>query len=64
MDSTDVSNIVDLRDPVVLSIFVYTTARAGAMARLTCGDFHHDAEQWILHFNEEEGSRAGDFGAA
>jgi integrase/recombinase XerD len=34
---------------------IYTSARAGAVAKLTCGDFYNAGNQWMLHFDEKGG---------
>jgi site-specific recombinase XerD len=46
---------VGLRDKVILSTFVYTAARVGAVARLTVGDFSSNGETWHLKFREKGG---------
>ena len=38
--SLDTSQVIGLRDRAILAILVYTTSRAGAVARLRCGDFY------------------------
>jgi site-specific recombinase XerD len=53
--SLDTSHVVGLRDRAVLAILVYTTSRAGAVAKLRRGDFYNAGQQWMLHFNEKGG---------
>ena len=53
--SLDTSHVVGLRDRAVLAILVYTSSRAGAVAKLRCGDFYNAGQQWMLHFNEKGG---------
>jgi site-specific recombinase XerD len=51
----DTSNPVGLRDRAIVAILIYTTSRAGAVARLQRGHFYHAGEQWMLHFEEKGG---------
>ena len=47
-----------LRDRAILAILAYTcsrSSRAGARARLPCGDFHDAGDQWMLRFEEKGG---------
>lgn len=46
---------IGLRDKVIISTFIYTAARVGAVARLTVGDFVSNGEQWHLKFREKGG---------
>jgi site-specific recombinase XerD len=47
--------MIGLRDKAVISTFIYTAARVGAVARLTVGDFVSNGEQWHLKFREKGG---------
>jgi site-specific recombinase XerD len=47
--------VIGLRDKVILSTFVYTAARVGAVARLTVADFSSNGESWYLKFREKGG---------
>jgi site-specific recombinase XerD len=53
--SIDTSHVVGLRDRAILAVLVYTTSRAGAVAKLRLGDFYQTGQQWMLHFNEKGG---------
>jgi site-specific recombinase XerD len=53
--SLDLSHVVGLRDRAILAILVYTSSRAGAVAKLRRGDFYNAGQQWMLHFNEKGG---------
>lgn len=53
--SIDTANVVGLRDRAVLAILAYTSARAGAAAKLRCGDFYDAGGQWMLRFTEKGG---------
>jgi integrase/recombinase XerD len=53
--SLDTSHVVGLRDRAILAILVYTSSRAGAVAKLRRGNFYHAGEQWMLHFAEKGG---------
>jgi integrase/recombinase XerD len=55
LSSLDTSHVVGLRDRAILAILVYTSSRAGAVAKLRCGDFYNAGQQWMLHFNEKGG---------
>ena len=46
---------IALRDRAILAILVYTVSRAGAVAKLRCGDFYNAGQQWMLHFIEKRG---------
>ena len=50
--SLDTAHVVGLRDRAILAVLVYTTSRAGAVAKLRCGDLYNAGQQWTLHFNE------------
>jgi site-specific recombinase XerD len=47
--------LVGLRDRAILAILAYTSSRAGAAARLRCGDFYDAGDQWMLRFEEKGG---------
>jgi integrase/recombinase XerD len=47
--------VVGLRDQALLAILVYTSARAGAVAKLKRGNFLSTGAQWMLHFVEKGG---------
>ena len=49
------STLVGLRDRAIISILVYTAARAGAVAGLRRGNFYDAGDQWMLHFEEKGG---------
>jgi len=53
--SLDTTHVVGLRDRAILAILVYTSSRAGAVAKLRRGDFYNAGQQWMLHFNEKGG---------
>jgi integrase/recombinase XerD len=53
--SMTTAHVVGLRDRAVLAVLIYTSARAGAVAGLACGDFYNAGNQWMLHFNEKGG---------
>ena len=53
--SLDTTHVVGLRDRAILAILVYTSSRAGAVAKLKSGDFYHAGQQWMLHFTEKGG---------
>lgn len=53
--SVDTSHVIGLRDRAILAVLVYTGSRAGAAAKLKCGDFYQTGGQWMLHFNEKGG---------
>ncbi len=53
--SIDTADIVGLRDLTLLMVLTYTAARAGAVARLTIGDYYSDGTQWCFHFGEKGG---------
>jgi integrase/recombinase XerD len=55
LTSLDTSHVIGLRDRALLAILVYTSSRAGAVAKLRCGDFYNAGQQWMLHFNEKGG---------
>lgn len=55
LGSLDTSHVVGLRDRAILAILVYTSSRAGAVAKLRRGDFYHAGHQWMLHFGEKGG---------
>jgi site-specific recombinase XerD len=47
--------VVDYRDRALLSVLIYTAARAGAIAKLRLGDFAPDSHQFVLRFSEKGG---------
>jgi integrase/recombinase XerD len=53
--SIDTSTLVGLRDRALLTILAYTSSRAGAAAKLRCGDFYDIGDQWMLRFEEKGG---------
>jgi integrase/recombinase XerD len=53
--SLDTTHVIGLRDRAILAILVYTSSRAGAVAKLKRGDFYNAGQQWMLHFNEKGG---------
>jgi site-specific recombinase XerD len=53
--SLDTTHVVGLRDRAILAILVYTSSRAGAVAKLKRGDFYQAGQQWMLHFTEKGG---------
>ncbi len=53
--SVDTSHVVGLRDRAILAVLIYTSSRAGAVAKLRRGDFYHAGQQWMLHFTEKGG---------
>jgi site-specific recombinase XerD len=55
LSSIDTSHVVGLRDRAILAILVYTSSRAGAVAKLKRGNFYQGSGQWMLHFAEKGG---------
>jgi site-specific recombinase XerD len=55
LSSLDTTHVIGLRDRAILAILVYTSSRAGAVAKLRRGDFYNAGQQWMLHFNEKGG---------
>ncbi|MEA3207162.1 MAG: integrase/recombinase XerD [Chthoniobacter sp.] len=53
--SIDTSTLIGKRDVAIISVLIYTAARVGAVAALTCDDFYHAGNQWMLHFVEKGG---------
>ena len=53
--SIDVTNVVGLRDRAIISILIYTAARAGAVAGLRCCDFYDLGDQYCFRFHEKGG---------
>ena len=53
LGSLDRSNVVGLRDRVVLGVLTYTGARVGALARLRRGDLQNQETQRVLRFAEK-----------
>src|SRR5215831_13222138 len=49
------SRVVRLRDRAIIGILIYTASRAGAVAKLRCGNFYDAGDQWMLHFDEKGG---------
>ena len=49
------THVVGLRDRAILAILVYTSSRAGAVAKLKRSDFYNAGQQWMLHFTEKGG---------
>jgi integrase/recombinase XerD len=46
---------VDLRDAAIISVLIYTAARACAVAKLRMGDFQDEGNQFVLRFAEKGG---------
>lgn len=55
LTSVTTTHVVGLRDRALLAILVYTSARAGAVAKLRRGSFYQAGGQWMLHFTEKGG---------
>jgi integrase/recombinase XerD len=55
LGSLDTTHVVGLRDRAILAILVYTSSRAGAVAKLKRDDFYNAGQQWMLHFTEKGG---------
>jgi site-specific recombinase XerD len=55
LSSLSTSHMVGLRDRAILAILVYSSSRAGAVAKLRCSDFYNAGQQWMLHFTEKGG---------
>lgn len=55
LKSLDLSHVVGLRDRAILLVLLYTTVRAGAVARLRRRDYYKTGRQWVLHFREKGG---------
>ena len=47
--------MVEIARPGDLAILVYTSSRAGAVAKLRLGNFYNAGQQWMLHFAEKGG---------
>jgi integrase/recombinase XerD len=52
---TTVPDLVGLRDRAIIGTLIYTTARAGAIAKLRRKHFIHDGALWTLRFAEKGG---------
>jgi len=55
LGSLNTTHVVGLRDRAILAILVYTSSRAGAVAKLKRGNFYLGGNQWMLHFAEKGG---------
>lgn len=55
LSSLNTTHVVGLRDRAILAILVYTSSRAGAVAKLKRGNFYQAGNQWMLHFTEKGG---------
>src|SRR5918997_5616286 len=55
LDSIDTSHVIGIRDKTLLMILAYTTARAGAVARLRTADYVTDGRSWYFNFGEKRG---------
>lgn len=55
LSSLDTTHVIGLRDRAILAILVYTSSRAGAVAKLKRGNFYNAGQQWMLHFSEKGG---------
>ncbi len=55
LGSLNTTHVVGLRDRAILAILVYTSSRAGAVAKLKRADFYNAGQQWMLHFTEKGG---------
>ena len=51
----DTTDFIGLRDRAILAILVYTSSRAGAVAKLKRSDFYHGGSERMLHFREKGG---------
>ena len=51
----DPTNLVGLRDQLIIKTLAYTGARVGAVAALKRDDYHEASDQWMLHFDEKRG---------
>ncbi len=49
----DTTDFIGLRDRAILAILVYTSSRAGAVAKLKRSDFYHGGSERMLHFWEK-----------
>ena len=54
-EEVEITLAVGLRDRAILATLAYTICRAGAVAKLRLGDFHHDGSQCVLRFSEKGG---------
>lgn len=59
LDSIDTSSVVGLRDRAVIGCLAFTAARAGAVARLTCGSLQSDGTHYLMRFHEKGGKIRG-----
>jgi len=53
--SIDLRSVFGFRDRAVISVLIYTAARAGAVAKLRLKDFTQDGPQFVLRFQEKGG---------
>jgi integrase/recombinase XerD len=54
-DGSTAPDLVGLRDRAIIGTLIYTTARAGAIAKLRRKHFVHDGALWTLRFAEKGG---------
>src|SRR3954451_16757990 len=51
----DPTNLVGLRDQLIIKTLAYTGARVGAVAALQRQHYYEARDQWMLHFDEKRG---------
>ena len=51
----DATNLVGLRDQLIIKTLAYTGARVGAVAALQRHHYYEAPDQWMLHFDEKRG---------
>src|SRR5262249_53999641 len=49
------TNLVGLRDQLIIKTLAYTGARVGAVAALQRHHYYEAPDQWMLHFDEKRG---------
>ncbi len=55
LESIGNKSLIDVRDKVLLSVLIYTAARAGAVAKLRVKDMVDEGNQYALRFSEKGG---------
>ncbi len=57
LDSIETGSLPGLRDKCIVSVLIFTAARAGAVAGLRRKHFIHDGTQYVLRFSEKGGKQ-------
>ena len=55
--SIETNTLAGLRDRALIGVLIYTTARAGAVAKLQLRHLEHDGSQYVLRFGEKGGKQ-------